>query len=142
MERKDFEQMRAQIQRLMGEFLKNATPLGYQAEAGFHPPMDVYETAEHLVILIEIAGMKPEDIHVFVKENILTISGHRTEPASPSKTHLHQMEVDYGKFERTLHIPCAIDVNEIKASYREGFLMVTLSKKQEPVLETVEVIFR
>ncbi len=93
MERKDFEQMRAQIQRMMGEFLKNVT-------------------------------------------------GHRNEPVSPSKTHLHQMEVDYGKFERTLHIPCAIDVNEIKASYREGFLMVTLPKKQEPVIETVEVIFR
>jgi HSP20 family protein len=142
MELKDFEQMREQIQRLMGDLLKDSTPLGYQTERAFHPPMDVYETAEQVVIILEIAGMKPDDIHVFVKDNVLSINGSRSEPVSPSKIHLHQMEIDYGSFERTLRIPCAIDVDRIKASYRDGFLMVTLPKKEDEVLETVEVISR
>ncbi len=141
MGRKDFEQMREQIQRLMGEFFKDVTPLGYQSERSFHPPMDVYETADHLVVVIEIAGMRAEDIHVIVKENILLITGNRTEPVLHDKIRLHQMEVDYGKFERTLRLPCTIDINEIKANYREGLLMITLPKIQEPISETVEVIF-
>ena len=141
MDRKDFEQMREQIQRLMGEFFRDVTPLGYQSEQSFHPPMDVYETEDRLVVVIEIAGMRAEDIHVVAKENILLITGNRPEPILHAKIRLHQMEVDYGKFERTLRLPCAIDVNEIKANYREGLLMITLPKMRDPIPETVEVIF-
>jgi len=135
----DFDQMRNRIHRLMGEFFKDVKPLGYQPERSFHPPMDICETEGSLVVVMEIAGMKGDDIHVYFEEDLLVISGTRTESNSFPKTHLHQMEIDYGYFERTLRIPFPLDADEIKAAYREGFLFVTIPKKRESVSQAVEV---
>jgi len=49
------------------------------------------------------------------------------------------MEIDYGYFERTLRVPFPLNADEIKATYREGFLMVTIPKKRGSVSRTVEV---
>ena len=142
MPKKDFDQMRDQINSLMGEFFKGARPLGYQPDQSFHPPMDIYETENDLVVVMEIAGMRPEDIHIIFEKDTLSISGTRTESSSSPKTRLHQVEIDYGNFERTLHIPFPLKVDEFKAMYRQGFLMITVPKKKEPISRTVEVSIR
>ncbi len=142
MHKDSFDQMRNQIHRLMGEFFKDAKPLGYQPDQSFCPPMDIYETEDHLVVVIEVAGMRSEDIHVVFNKGILSISGTRTEPSSPVKIRLHQMEIDYGNFERTLRIPFPVKADGIKATYREGFLLITMPKIMEPVSKTVEVRIR
>jgi len=143
MQTDDFDKMRHQIHRLMGEFFKEAKPLvGYQPDQCFHPPMDIYETEENLVIVMEIAGMRTEDINVFFEKDRLSISGTRTEASPTPKTRLHQMEIDYGYFERTLRIPFPLKLDEIRATYRDGFLVVTVPKKKEPISKTVEVIVR
>jgi HSP20 family protein len=104
--------------------------------------MDIYETEDDLVVVMEIAGMNPEDIHVLFEKDLLSISGTRTEYASSRKTRLHQMEIDYGNFERTLRIPFPLKTDEIRASYHQGFLIVTVPKKKELVPKTVEVSIR
>ncbi len=142
MDRDEFDQMRGQIHRLMGEFFKDAKPLGYQSDQCFHPPMDIYETEKDLVVVMEIAGMRTEDIHVLFEKDLLSITGKRTEASPAPKTRLHQMEIDYGDFERTLRIPFPLQVDEIRAAYRQGFLIITVPKRKEPIFKTVEVSVR
>ncbi|MGA2956324.1 MAG: Hsp20/alpha crystallin family protein [Thermodesulfobacteriota bacterium] len=136
---KDFDQFQEQIHRLMGDLFKDIRPLGYQPYQSFNPPMDIYETEDHLVVVMEIAGMKTENIHVTFEKETLSISGTRTEPSSLPKTRLHQMEIDYGRFQRTLRIPFPLKTDEFKATYRQGFLVVTVPKVKEPVSHKVEV---
>lgn len=136
---KDFDQFQEQIHRLMGDLFKDIRPLGYQPYQSFNPPMDIYETEDHLVVVMEIAGMKTENIHVTFEKETLSISGARTEPSSLPKTRLHQMEIDYGRFQRTLRIPFPLKTDEFKATYRQGFLVVTVPKVKEPVSHKVEV---
>jgi len=135
----DFDQMRNRIHRLMGEFFKEAKPLGYQPKRSFHPPMDIYETGDSLVIVMEIAGVKGDDFQVLFEKGLLSISGTRTEFSPSPKTQLHQMEIDYGYFERTLQVAFPLNADEIKAAYREGFLTVTVPKRRGSVPKTVEV---
>ncbi len=135
----DFDQMRNRIHRLMGEFFKEVKPLGYQPKRSFHPPMDIYETEDSLVIVLEIAGVRADDIQVLFDNGLISISGTRTEFSPSPKTQLHQMEIDYGYFERTLRVPFPLNADEIKATYREGFLMVTIPKRKGSVSWTVEV---
>lgn len=139
MPKDEFEQIRDKVHQLVGEFFRDFRPLAYQPERSFHPPMDVYETEENLMVVMEIAGMKKENFQVFIQEDLLSISGTRTEYAPSPKTRLHQMEVDYGYFERTLRIPFPVNPAEIKATYRDGFLIITIPKKSESVSKTVEV---
>jgi HSP20 family molecular chaperone IbpA len=49
------------------------------------------------------------------------------------------MEIDYGYFERTLRIPFPLIVDKIRATYRDGFLVVTVPKRKEGISQTVEV---
>jgi HSP20 family protein len=139
---KDFDQFRDQVYRMMSDMFKDAKPLGYQPDQSFSPPMDIYETEDHLVVVLEIAGMKTEDIHVTFDKDILSISGFRKEPSSPPKTRLHQMEIDYGRFQRTIRIPFPLRSDDFKASYRQGFLVITVPKIKEPVSLNVEVKIR
>lgn len=139
MAKDEFEQIREKVHQVMGEFFRDFRPWAYQPELSFHPPMDVYETEESLMVVMEIAGMKKEDFQVFIQDDLLSISGTRTEFAPYPKTRLHQMEIDYGYFERTLRIPFQVRVEEIKAAYRDGFLVITVPKKSESVSKTVEV---
>ena len=136
---KDFDQFQEQIHRLMGDLFKDVRPLGYQPDQSFNPPMDIFETEDHLVVIMEIAGMEKENIHVTFEKETLSISGTRAEPSSSPKTRLHQMEIDYGRFQRTLRIPFPLKTDEFKATYRQGFLVVTVPKVKEPVSHKVEV---
>jgi HSP20 family protein len=52
------------------------------------------------------------------------------------------MEIDYGFFERTLRIPFPLRADEIRATYRDGFLMITIPKRKEAISKTVEVSIR
>jgi len=139
---KDFDQFSDQVYRMMSDMFKDAKPLGYQPDRSFSPPMDIYETEDHLVVVLEIAGMKTDDIHVTFDKDILSVSGFRKEPSSSPKTRLHQMEIDYGKFQRTIRIPFPLRSDDFKASYRQGFLVITVPKIKEPVSPNVEVKIR
>jgi HSP20 family protein len=139
---KDLDQFKDQVYRLMSDMFKDARPLGYQPDQSFSPPMDIYETQENLVVVMEIAGMKAEDIHVTFDKDTLSIWGSRSEPSSPPKTRLHQMEIDYGRFQRTLRIPFPLKSDDFKATYRLGFLMITVPKAKGPVSVNMEVNIR
>ncbi|NWF53613.1 MAG: Hsp20/alpha crystallin family protein [Syntrophaceae bacterium] len=139
---KDFDQFTDQVFRMMNDMFKDPKPVGYQPDRSFSPPMDIYETEDHLVVVMEIAGMKAEDIQVTFDKDILFIGGFRKEPSSSSKTHLHQMEIDYGKFQRTIRIPFPLKSDDFKASYRQGILVITVPKVKEPVSLNVEVKVR
>ncbi|NQZ97303.1 MAG: Hsp20/alpha crystallin family protein [Myxococcales bacterium] len=98
----------------------------------WQPDIDVFETDENLVIRVEVAGVAREDVRVGVDGQALRISGTRR-PAEPSDARrLHQMEIASGPFERRVQVPIAFDRDRVSAHLAEGFLTVTLPKR-EPV---------
>ena len=90
------------------------------------PPTDVYETEEHCVIKVEVAGMRDEDFEVAFEDNILMIRGHR--PDLSEKRAYHQMEIRFGRFEIAVEIPMVIDIEKAIAEYKDGFLVILLPK--------------
>jgi HSP20 family protein len=102
-------------------------PVGFVASAKWKPPTDIYETAEALVVCMDIAGMRAEDFNVEFADGLLTISGERT-LGREGKPHYHAMEVQVGPFERRFRLPVPVDPESIRASYEQGFLEVRLTK--------------
>ena len=96
------------------------------------PPTDVYETNVNYMVKVEVAGMKDEDFEVALENNILMISGYRSD--LNERRAYHQMEIRFGRFEIALEIPVRVDVEKASAEYKDGFLMITLPRivaKQE-----------
>ncbi|MBN1658712.1 MAG: Hsp20/alpha crystallin family protein [Anaerolineae bacterium] len=94
----------------------------------WRPPTDVYETDDAIVVKVEIAGMKEEELEVSLDGRRLSIRGVRRD--SGAKLRYQQMEIQYGPFETEVEVPRALDYEQIEASYENGFLMVRLGRAQ------------
>jgi HSP20 family protein len=90
------------------------------------PPTDVFETDAKLVVRVEIAGMNEEDFTVRIDPNRMVISGIRVE--TPEQRAFHQMEIHYGEFYTEVDLPDLLDLDNVEAEYRNGFLVVTILK--------------
>ena len=90
------------------------------------PPTDIYETEDNFIVRVEIAGMREDDFEVAVENNILMISGNRSD--LNERRGYHQMEIRFGKFEIAVEIPVAVEIESAVAEYKDGFLLIQLPK--------------
>ena len=90
------------------------------------PPTDVYETEASFIVRVEVAGMKDEDFEVAIENNVLMISGNRSD-LNQRRAYL-QMEIRFGKFEIAVEIPVSVEIERSVAEYKDGFLVVQLPK--------------
>ena len=102
---------------------------------GWNPGTDILETEEAVVIILDLAGMRKDDIRVECQVDLLKVSGVRTRSKVPGIKRFHLMEIDYGPFAKCFRVPPGLDLEKINAVYKEGFLELTLPKKkdQEPI---------
>jgi len=128
-------QMEREMQQLSDEAFRGffAIPAG-GAGRFWQPPVDIHETAKSLMVKVELAGAKAEELQVSLAadDRVLVISGSRVEGHTDrdGRVRCHQLEIYFGPFERTIALPAGVHVDrdKITARYREGFLTVTLPK--------------
>jgi HSP20 family protein len=94
----------------------------------WRPPTDVYETEKNVVVKMEIAGMRDEDLEVVVQGNLLLISGSRSD--STERKAYHQMEIPFGKFSVGVDLPVRVNTDNATAEYKDGFLIIQFSKEK------------
>lgn len=92
------------------------------------PPTDVFETEDRFMVRVEIAGMKEADFSVRFEQNVLTISGIRSDSQEPRA--FHRMEIPFGEFVTEVELSSPVDPERIEAEYLEGFLHVILPKPE------------
>ena len=93
-------------------------------ESHWVPNTDVYVTADSLVIKVELAGMRKEDLELTVESNRLTITGHRPDGCRAPKCKFLVMEINYGSFQSVIELPPGYDLSQAKAAYQNGFLRI------------------
>lgn len=92
----------------------------------WEPPTDVYESDTGLVVRVEIAGVREEDLSITVSNRLLTISGQRQD--LDVKQAFYQMEIRYGEFSTEIYLPWAVDPEQVRAAYEAGFLRVVVPR--------------
>ncbi len=105
-------------------FQKRSQAHGKDSEAHWVPNTDVYAAEEGLVIKVELAGMRREDLELTIEENRLRISGHRPDGCRAPKCKFLVMEINYGFFESVIELPEGYDLSQAKAAYQNGFLRI------------------
>lgn len=93
-------------------------------EARWVPNTDVYITDNGLVIKVELAGMRSENLEINVEGNRLRISGTRPDGCRAPHCNFIVMEINYGAFETVLELPQGYDLSLAKAAYLNGFLRI------------------
>ena len=97
---------------------------GGAASGRWIPNTDVYATDTGLVIKVELAGMKSENLEITVEGSRLRISGSRPDVCRAHKCNFLVMEISYGPFESVLELLPGYDLSQAKAIYVNGFLRI------------------
>ncbi len=97
-------------------------------DAHWIPNTDVYVTEGNLVIKVELAGMRKEDLELTVEGNRLMISGQRPDGTRGAKCKFLVMEINYGSFECVIEIPAGYDPSQAIAGYQTGFLQIDVPR--------------
>jgi HSP20 family protein len=118
--------LQRRMEQMMQQLLLGADPA--PMARAWVPRVDIYETAEGLALSMEIPGVDREEIEIVVQGQYLRVSGVRQEPSSPGCMRWHQMEIVYGAFERVVALPEAVDPDQIRATYRDGFLRIDIQR--------------
>lgn len=92
------------------------------------PAVEVDETGERIRYVLEVPGIRPEDIDVTVERNVLTISGEKKAERSEENAAYHLTERRYGRFTRSFRLPERVDADAVTAHYENGLLTITLPK--------------
>ena len=90
--------------------------------------VDVYQTANDIVVKTMIAGVKPEDMDISITRDMITIKGKRQESQDIQGEDYYYRELYWGSFSRTVMLPQEIDVDGAEATERNGLLTLRLPK--------------
>ncbi len=108
----------------------------WDEDAGDFPgqlAVDVYETADKLVVKARTAGISKSDLNVTISDNILTISGILSGGEDENTTAWHIQECYWGEFSRTIALPVPVKEEEgtVKAELKDGVLTISFEKEQQ-----------
>ena len=90
--------------------------------------MNVSETDKEIRITAELPGVTEQDINVSLDDDVLTIRGEKKFERKDDKENFHFVERSYGTFQRSLRLPYAVESEQVRASFENGILTVTVPK--------------
>lgn len=101
--------------------------------------VDVYETAEKLIIKARTAGVNKEDLDVSISDGILTISGTLSGGDDTDATNWHIQECYWGVFSRTIALPVSVKEDEVEAILKDGVLTITFNKVKQEQAKKIQI---
>ena len=137
------EELEREMRRVSDDVLLQMFRISSMSGEVWSPRVDVYETADSVVVKVCAAGLDPDHMELTISgdNKYLTLRGMRTEQDDDraQRIRYHQLEVYYGPFERVLSLPAdiPIDRDKLSATYRDGFLKVSLPKLKEHMTKKI-----
>ena len=125
---KQMDVIASEMENLFYHLFSPKHPVTSVCKHHWSPLADVCETAEQLIIRLELAGVKREEIGIGFEDGRLIVRGSRSESAPPGIITYHQMEINYGYFERVFHLRHGVRQEDIAAHFEDGFLTITIAK--------------
>ena len=98
------------------------------AESAWEPPVDILETADGLVVQVALPGVDADSITVGLDPAGIALSASRPFPCCETTSHVHRIEIPYGRFERRVGLPLA-DLELAGKSLEDGVLTLVFRKK-------------
>lgn len=99
----------------------------YEEEVG-ELSVDVYQTATEIIIEAMVAGVKPEDLHLSITRDMVTIKGRREANGQVADDDYFYRELYWGNFSRTILLPHEIEIEEAEAVEKHGLLIIRMPK--------------
>lgn len=132
--------LRAELDRLFQDVLAASETV---QRSGWTPAVDVIDTGEALVLLLEVAGLSPADLRVEVEGSVVRVKGRRRLAFPvPGRVRFHCVERQEGRFVREVEVLEPVDFRNARATLADGLLRLELPKIEErrKRLQVIEVV--
>jgi HSP20 family protein len=96
----------------------------------FVPPTDVFETDEALTVLLEMPGVKKENVDIQLENDVITVEG-RVDFSNYEGLQPLYTEYNVGNFRRSFQVSSKIDQERISAELKEGVMTLVLPKSEK-----------
>lgn len=130
-DRRQLEQMRGmnpELERRFKQLLAGRDD-AREEDGAFTPAADIILGRRELVVVMELAGLRREDIRLACGDDELLIQGNRREPVEFDKQRYLAMEIAVGGFERRVPLPPGLLMDQVAAQYKDGFLVVRIPRQ-------------
>lgn len=128
-DKRNLDQLQREVQELFSDLWQ--VPRFSGLRAGFRPHVDCFRTEDALTVLVELPGIDPDTVDLFVADGALYLLGNRSRPRFEGQVY-QQMELDYGPFRRQVALGADVDVAQAQATYEKGILSIVLPLAQRP----------
>ena len=112
---------------------------GSRFDMPLEPRLEVEEDENEVRVRAEIPGIKREDLHVELRDGVLTLRGEKKDEHEGKDGGRHWSERVYGSFARRISVPAYVDAEKIQATYKDGILSLSLPKTEQAKPKQIEV---
>ena len=131
---REIEAMRRQLNHLFNEL----TVSGEQ-QATWTPAVELKDTGDDFTLRVQLPGIDAKDLDVQVSKEGVSISGEQRQESKTDKNGTLRSEFRYGKFQRIIGLPVAVQNDQVQAEYKDGILSLTLPKVAEVRSRVVKI---
>ncbi len=123
---------------MMENFFKSSfdLPLFRSSE---YPAVNISENEKEIKVEAELPGLEPKDIEISFQNGNLILKGEKKFKDEENKDNYHRIEISYGSFYRSIPIDAEIDIDKVKAKFKNGILEITLPKKESFQVKKIEI---
>lgn len=131
----DDDTLQDRINRMFEETFPVKAEAAPLTACAWKPMVDIFETADGIVISADLPGVDKADISIEIKNDVLTLSGERrvNPPTADAEERYYRRERCFGTFRRSFSLKAGIAPAAIKATFKEGVLTIEIPHpKAEP----------
>ena len=134
--RPNYRHLSKSFNELMDEFFE---PINARTTNILTPKVDIHENEQEFEFLLELPGVRKEDLQIELEQDVLYVSGERKVAEETKETNVHIMEQFYGSFHRSFHLPQGLDKENIIAQCQDGILRLTIKKDKKAVKKQIAI---
>ena len=114
---------------------------GRLADARWAPQVETFRKDDKLVVRADLPGLAKDNVNIEVEDDMLLISGERSDENRDERDDYYRSERTYGRFFRAIQLPDGVDADKIEATFKDGVLEVTIPapKVQTPRNRQVKI---
>ena len=121
-----------ELERQMGRMLRSTSlsrTIPMASSGGWQPDVDVYETTDDIIVLMDTAGIDMDNMTVTAEKNSITVQGRRSLPKRGNVCCIHQLEIEMGYFKRTISFPVPVKFAKPAFNCQNGIMEIRLPKE-------------
>ena len=127
------------FENLIDHILGGATKEAESFFGSWCPRVSLFEREKDYSLVMELAGVSPEDVSIEMQDGKLEVAGHKKlEPETEGVT-IHKSERSSGKFRRTFDFAAQVDADRIVAEFKNGLLTITLPKSETILPRKIQI---